>query len=268
MAIQCTVPCSGDHHKLSLRYDGTITVDPQFHDEELEDALIALGADEPECLRLQKYFQQKPLDFVDCVININKTTGAPSGTPFAKRYAGAAPDTNQPNQWLKTWLSLDFAKHILWIFKEMPAQESFAKAIESAYQHVPFTPRTRNEGFWIGQLQRFVSLWGEFGSKQTVLFMAATAIEQPLAAAISNFTMSQAHDSFQRAAIAVGLMKGPRGIKFRLPEGQRYGPYMMAHPEIMAAFRKERQWQLSRIHEVLLDIELGEQVYPHWKPAP
>jgi hypothetical protein len=52
MSVKIPVQCSGETHHITVTDDYDVVVDPEKHDVEMEDALIALGATPPACLKI------------------------------------------------------------------------------------------------------------------------------------------------------------------------------------------------------------------------
>jgi hypothetical protein len=75
-----SLPCSGTQHNIWVGPDGSVRVDKTVHDVELEEALIALGAEVPACLRLARslkymrghsYGDPKRLLFVNHMLDVS-----------------------------------------------------------------------------------------------------------------------------------------------------------------------------------------------------
>jgi hypothetical protein len=65
MAFSLTVEnCGGETHAVRINADGSVSVDPDTHDVELERSLVELGAKEPKCLSYVGRYAQNPFHIV------------------------------------------------------------------------------------------------------------------------------------------------------------------------------------------------------------
>jgi hypothetical protein len=282
MAVRCRILCNNEHHILTLKDDGTITFDPDAHDEALERTLIDLGAEEPDCFRMARHIRNHPTDIVECVMNVDLETGETidpwwHGDP-QPRILG---QTGGIGDYLVQWIRLDLLEHILWIFDREEDREFLADAIEHAKNKPPQTHRptwTPDEDrlFYSGLDAIVAKYGGRYGApgvftrrlkdRAVTMWMAAQAFRDAITAVLSHFGYSPDEASFQRAAMAVAFMATPEGRDLSLPEGTSYTEFITSHPAVLAAFQEERQWQLKHLVKVLTDLKAGKKVYPHWEP--
>jgi hypothetical protein len=284
MALRLNIECSGERHTLILNQDGTVTSDPDIHDEELEAGLVELGAPEPDCFRMARQFRNHPTDIVECVMNVDPDTGETidpwwHGDPQPRML----PRTYGIGDYLVQWIRLDFVEHILWIFDRKEDRDFLAAAIEHAKNkppqtdRPPWTPHTDRPlysglGALVARYDGSSVVPGAFTrssqGRKTTMWMAAIAFRDAITPILSHFGRSTDQSSFQRAAMAVAFMATPEGRDLNIPEGERYETFITSRPEVFEAFAKERQWQLAHIHKVLTDLKAGKKVYPHWNWSP
>lgn len=279
MTVSCRILCNDEHHLLTLQDDGTITIDPEAHDQELEQGLVELGAPEPDCFRMARHIRNQPLDIVECVMNVDLETGE----IIDRRWRippGGWEDSQGIGDYLELWIALDFLRHVLWILDDPTERQLLTEAIEYAQSVEPYSG-LRSYGL-SGEKLRLYSHVEAIGNKysgrheetlgikpQTALWMVATAVRNAVHDAFTHFaqfTRQRIHESAQRAAMAAGFMTTPEGRDFAMPRGERYDAFFASHTEATAAFTKERQWQLKHLAKVLTDLKAGKKVYPHWEP--
>jgi hypothetical protein len=129
MAFDLNVKCSGELHRLRFEDDGSVTVDPEAHDVELEAALVELGGEASKCHLRAKIYREDPVRIVNQLGFVLGWEMSPSYVGWARNYAGIH-------------LCTDSIVRACRIYNPTYAASRFAlRAVERVRAAYPFLPR-------------------------------------------------------------------------------------------------------------------------------